>query len=377
GQETSTNSVASIFAWTRGLAHRAKLDDNSALAKFAGTLEKVTVDTVQSGFMTKDLALLVGPDQKWLSTTGFLDKVDENLKRAMASECRRFQVPTAVAASARRTLKSKSGTRIIALLVPLRFRSSCQRVPPCITNFGSGALALPAANRRGDRVQRRICLHAVRAPGRRHVGTAAAALAGQGLGPHAHQINGGEAARKIVGNADDNSRLPLFGDTDNGDYARTQSLLAFIGEAAQVLEVDAFDRPRHELHAADIANAIAAIGAGGAGTARECKLLSGLRQLALQSPPLIHYRPDAPRHVIDRSLELGGGSLGELAKAAIIFACGRGGEGLDAPHPGGNGALAGQRNNSDIAGTPDMRAAAEFHRPAHGVAAAFAHGNNP
>src|SRR5262249_41583994 len=85
GQETSTNSVASIFSWTRGLAHRAKLDDNSALAKFAGTLEKVTVDTVQSGFMTKDLALLVGPDQKWLSTTGFLDKVDENLKRAMAS----------------------------------------------------------------------------------------------------------------------------------------------------------------------------------------------------------------------------------------------------------------------------------------------------
>ncbi|MGE0035800.1 MAG: NADP-dependent isocitrate dehydrogenase [Xanthobacteraceae bacterium] len=84
GNETSTNSVASIFAWTRGLAHRAKLDDNAALAKFAATLEKVTVDTVEAGFMTKDLALLVGPDQKWLSTTGYLDKVDENLKKAMA-----------------------------------------------------------------------------------------------------------------------------------------------------------------------------------------------------------------------------------------------------------------------------------------------------
>jgi isocitrate dehydrogenase len=83
GKETSTNSVASIFAWTRGLAHRAKLDNNQALAKFAGTLEKVCVDTVQAGFMTKDLALLVGADQKWLSTTGFLDKVDENLKKAM------------------------------------------------------------------------------------------------------------------------------------------------------------------------------------------------------------------------------------------------------------------------------------------------------
>ena len=85
GKETSTNSVASIFAWTRGLAHRAKLDDNAALAKFANTLEKVCVDTIESGFMTKDLALLVGADQKWLSTTGFLDKVDENLKKAMAA----------------------------------------------------------------------------------------------------------------------------------------------------------------------------------------------------------------------------------------------------------------------------------------------------
>ena len=84
GEQTSTNSVASIFAWTRGLAHRAKLDDNAALARFAHTLEKVTVDTVEAGFMTKDLALLVGPNQKWLSTTGYLDKVDENLKKAMA-----------------------------------------------------------------------------------------------------------------------------------------------------------------------------------------------------------------------------------------------------------------------------------------------------
>ncbi|UXN04410.1 MULTISPECIES: NADP-dependent isocitrate dehydrogenase [unclassified Bartonella] len=83
GEETSTNSIASIFAWTRGLAHRAKLDNNQALKDFALTLEKVCVDTVESGFMTKDLALLVGPDQKWLSTTGFLDKVDENLQKAM------------------------------------------------------------------------------------------------------------------------------------------------------------------------------------------------------------------------------------------------------------------------------------------------------
>ncbi|MCP4381613.1 MAG: NADP-dependent isocitrate dehydrogenase [Hyphomicrobiales bacterium] len=84
GNETSTNSIASIFAWTRGLQHRAKLDDNDELARFAKTLERVCIETVESGDMTKDLALLVGPDQKWLSTTGFLDKVDENLQKAMA-----------------------------------------------------------------------------------------------------------------------------------------------------------------------------------------------------------------------------------------------------------------------------------------------------
>jgi isocitrate dehydrogenase len=83
GRETSTNSIASIFAWTRGLAHRAKLDGNAALGAFAATLEKVCVDTVEAGFMTKDLALLVGPEQKWLSTEGFLDKVAANLREAM------------------------------------------------------------------------------------------------------------------------------------------------------------------------------------------------------------------------------------------------------------------------------------------------------
>jgi isocitrate dehydrogenase len=82
GQETSTNSIASIFAWTGGLKHRAKLDGNDRLREFAETLERVTVETVEAGHMTKDLALLVGPDQGWLTTTGFLDKVDENLNKA-------------------------------------------------------------------------------------------------------------------------------------------------------------------------------------------------------------------------------------------------------------------------------------------------------
>ena len=84
GESTSTNSIASIFAWSRGLKHRAKLDGNDALNTFAETLERVCVETVEDGFMTKDLALLVGANQGWLTTEGFLDKVDENLKKAMA-----------------------------------------------------------------------------------------------------------------------------------------------------------------------------------------------------------------------------------------------------------------------------------------------------
>ena len=84
GKETSTNPIASIFAWTRALAHRAKLDENDALTKFAGTLERVCVGAVEGGAMTKDLALLIGPDQKWLTTNGFLDVLDQQLQAEMA-----------------------------------------------------------------------------------------------------------------------------------------------------------------------------------------------------------------------------------------------------------------------------------------------------
>ena len=84
GKETSTNPIASIFAWTRGLAFRAKFDETPEVAAFAETLEKVCVDTVEVGDMTKDLALLISPDQPWLTTQQFLGKLDENLQKAMA-----------------------------------------------------------------------------------------------------------------------------------------------------------------------------------------------------------------------------------------------------------------------------------------------------
>ena len=85
GESTSTNSIASIFAWTRGLEHRAKLDGNDELARFARTLEQVCVATVESGSMTKDLALLVGDTQGWLTTEGFIDKVAANFEQALAA----------------------------------------------------------------------------------------------------------------------------------------------------------------------------------------------------------------------------------------------------------------------------------------------------
>jgi len=86
GRATSTNSTASIFAWAGALKHRAKLDSNEALARFARTIETVSVATIESGFMTKDLALLVGAEQAWLSTEGFIDKIDENMRVAMTGD---------------------------------------------------------------------------------------------------------------------------------------------------------------------------------------------------------------------------------------------------------------------------------------------------
>ncbi len=85
GEATSTNPVASIFAWTRGLAHRAKLDGNADLQAFSETLERVCVETVEGGQMTKDLAILISPDHPWLTTNQFLDALDAGLQREMAS----------------------------------------------------------------------------------------------------------------------------------------------------------------------------------------------------------------------------------------------------------------------------------------------------
>jgi len=90
GKETSTNPIASIFAWTRGLAHRAKLDSNDKLAQFSATLEKVVIDTVKAGHMTKDLAICVAGTtnvgrETWLTTQEFMNKVDENLKTSLSA----------------------------------------------------------------------------------------------------------------------------------------------------------------------------------------------------------------------------------------------------------------------------------------------------
>ncbi len=85
GKPTSTNPIASIFAWTRGLEHRGKLDNTPAVIEFARTLEDVVIKTVESGQMTKDLAILIGPDQEWLTTEQFLAVLDENLQKRLAA----------------------------------------------------------------------------------------------------------------------------------------------------------------------------------------------------------------------------------------------------------------------------------------------------
>ena len=84
GKPTSTNPIASIFAWTRGLHHRGRMDGTPAVSEFADTLERVCIETVEEGKMTKDLALLIGPDQAWQTTQEFLGSIDENLQKAMA-----------------------------------------------------------------------------------------------------------------------------------------------------------------------------------------------------------------------------------------------------------------------------------------------------
>jgi isocitrate dehydrogenase len=85
GEKTSTNPIASIFAWTRGLAHRGKLDGTPAVTAFADALEAVCVETVESGKMTKDLAIIIDKDHPWLTTEEFLETLDENLRRKMAA----------------------------------------------------------------------------------------------------------------------------------------------------------------------------------------------------------------------------------------------------------------------------------------------------
>jgi isocitrate dehydrogenase len=84
GQETSTNPIASIFAWARALHYRGTFDGTPEVARFAATLERICVEAVEAGCMTKDLALLIGPDQAWMTTGGLLDELDRRLKRAMA-----------------------------------------------------------------------------------------------------------------------------------------------------------------------------------------------------------------------------------------------------------------------------------------------------
>ena len=267
GQETSTNSVASIFAWTRGLAHRAKLDNNAELAKFADTLEKVVVDTVEAGYMTKDLALLVGADQKWLSTTGFLDKIDANLKgddviRLDAELTSRPQAARFSGVSdpgiirARPKAASRSDGDICAQLSFGRSlaprRSSRMSVGTRVKAYAPSAasIAFSAAS----------ALAPSGPPACAMSGRPPPPLPPSASAPLRTRSTALKRAGEVRGDADHDAGLALVGDADDGDDAGADLLLAFVGEALQILDVDAGDRARQQLDVADAAHAVAAAG---------------------------------------------------------------------------------------------------------------------
>ena len=159
GKETSTNSIASIFAWTQGLAHRAKLDNNEELAKFAKTLEKVCVDTVESGFMTKDLALLVGADQQRevLGHEAGLDRIDADLLQRLG-ELRQFLVVVELGAVGEALRPSEDrgdrvGRGFLALLVFAIVARHC-----AVRGFGFHHLAVRRQQHRGHQTERAVAL---------------------------------------------------------------------------------------------------------------------------------------------------------------------------------------------------------------------------
>src|SRR6266566_838037 len=232
----------------------------------------------------------------------------------------------------------------------------------------------PAPERRADldqfdRFERGVCLGAVRTASLRHVRAPPAPFAAERLGAFAHQVDGGEAGGQVSRDADHDAGLALLCDANDGDDTGTQALLAFVGEAAQVLEIDALDRARQKLHVAHETHTVRVLRS----TAAHGELLLRLRQLALKAAALLKHLRETLRHIVERRLEFGRGGLRELPQVARVLARRRPGERLDAAHASRNGAVAERGNHADVAGAPDVRAAAQLHRPAHRVTATLAH----
>src|SRR5690606_5076080 len=159
-----------------------------------------------------------------------------------------------------------------------------------------GELPSPlGAHGRRNRLQRRLGLGAVRPAGLRHIGAAAAALAAERLRALAHEIDGVEAVGQIAGDADDDSSLAILGHADNGNDTRADLLLAVVGEAFEILHLDAFDTARHQFDAGDLAGIAAIHARGCTGPAAHRKLLARIRKVALQLLALFQQRSDAAR----------------------------------------------------------------------------------
>src|SRR5208282_6637844 len=218
-----------------------------------------------------------------------------------------------------------------------------------------------------------IRFRSVGTAGLRHVRPPAAAFAAKRLGALAHQIDGVEATDEIVGDADDDAGFAILGNTDNSDNPRADFLLALVGKAAEILQVDALDRACHEFDVTDDAYAVGAVVFS---ATSHGELLLRLRQLALDALALVEQNGDTARHFVDRHAQFGSRGLGETRDVIGIRSRGIGGQCLDAAHACGNTAFSHHRDETDVAGAPHMRAAAQFDRPAHRVAAALPHGDD-
>src|SRR3954468_1683642 len=272
----------------------------------------------------------------------------------------RSREPTRSRPRSRSTARARSGR--CGRPCPRRSRSSGRgaRKPSGADGATGRSVRLRPPSRRRERRfdggERGLRLRAVGTAGLRHVAAAAAALAAELLGAGAHEADGVDRRRQVVGDADDDAGLAVAGDADDRDDARAEALLALVGEALEVAHLDAREGARHELHAADVADRIAAAGAA------HRELAPRLGELALEPALVLDQGRQALRRLLDRRLEEAGDRMQLAALGREVAARPIAGHRLEPAHARGDGALRDDGDDTDVAGAACMGAAAELDR---------------